>query len=107
MCDVLVAGVNSDEEIKAVKGPSIMTLDERCEYLKHCKFVDEIAPATQYKPDLELIAKLNCDFYAHGDDIAKDADGVDITEEFRKCGKFKMFKRTEGVSTTSITAKLL
>lgn len=107
MCDVLVAGINSDEEVRAVKGPTIMTMDERAEYLRHCKFVDEVEPETPYTPDLPLIERLNCDFYAHGDDLALNADGIDITDSFRKAGKFKMFKRTEGVSTTSLTARLL
>lgn len=107
MCDVLVAGINSDEEVKKVKGPTIMTMQERAEYLRHCKFVDEVVPETLYTPDIELLRQLNCDFYAHGDDIAIDANGNDVTEPFRKAGMFKMFKRTEGVSTTSLTAKLL
>lgn len=52
MCDVLVAGINSDEAIRAVKGPPIMEMDEKVEYLKHCKFVDEIERDTPYTPDV-------------------------------------------------------
>jgi ethanolamine-phosphate cytidylyltransferase len=43
----------------------------------------------------------------HGDDPAFNSDGVDICQEMNKVGKFRVFKRTSGVSTTSITAKLL
>ena len=107
MCDVLVAGINSDEEVRAVKGPTIMTMEERAEYLRHCKFVDEVQPSTPYTPTPDLLKQFNCDFYAHGDDIAIDANGDDVTAVFQKMGMFKMFKRTEGVSTTSLTAKLL
>jgi choline-phosphate cytidylyltransferase len=55
MCDVLVAGINSDEEVRAVKGPTIMTMEERAEYLRHCKFVDEVQPSTPYTPTPELL----------------------------------------------------
>jgi len=44
MGDWLVAGVNSDEDILMVKGPTILNVHERSEILKHCKFVDEVAP---------------------------------------------------------------
>ena len=50
---------------------------------------------------------MNCDFFAHGDDPCFNSDGVDITEELNKRGMFKLLKRTEGVSTTNITDKLV
>jgi ethanolamine-phosphate cytidylyltransferase len=36
-----------------------------------------------------------------------NSDGVDICATFSKIGRFKVFKRTEGVSTTDIVGKLL
>lgn len=107
LCDVLVAGPNSDEELLANKGPTILNIHERAEILKHCKFVDEVAIGTPYRPDKALLDSINCSFYAHGDDPTFDHNGVDITDELNKLGMFKMFKRTEGVSTTDITGKLL
>lgn len=50
---------------------------------------------------------LNCGFYAHGDDPCFDQNGVDVTLSFKERGMFKVFKRTEGVSTTDITGRLL
>ena len=107
MSDILVAGVNSDEDVIKNKGPPILNLKERCEILKHCKFVDEVAPGTVYTPTFELLKELNCGFYAHGDDPCINSDGLDITLKFKEKGMFKVFKRTEGVSTTDITGKLL
>ena len=34
-------------------------------------------------------------------------EGVEVTDIFKEKGRFKLFKRTEGVSTTDITGKLL
>ena len=42
MSDVLVIGVNTDEDLMLNKGPTVMNCEERAEYLKHCKFVDEV-----------------------------------------------------------------
>lgn len=50
---------------------------------------------------------LNCDFYAHGDDLALNADGKDSCWEMKQAGRYKEFKRTRGVSTTNIVGKLL
>ena len=84
-----------------------MTCEERAEVISHCKFVDEIVPNTIYTPTIELVDSLKCDFYAHGDDPCFDSNGVDITQVFKQAGRMKVFKRTEGVSTTDITGKLL
>eukprot|EP00002_Diphylleia_rotans_P024290 TRINITY_DN4789_c0_g1_i6.p1 TRINITY_DN4789_c0_g1~~TRINITY_DN4789_c0_g1_i6.p1 ORF type:complete len:153 (+),score=33.27 TRINITY_DN4789_c0_g1_i6:49-507(+) len=42
MGDLLVVGLNGDEEIKKVKGPPIMTEDERYTAVAACKWVDEV-----------------------------------------------------------------
>ena len=46
MSDVLVVGVNRDEDLLLVKGPTVMNVHERAEIIRHCKFVDEIAADT-------------------------------------------------------------
>jgi ethanolamine-phosphate cytidylyltransferase len=66
-----------------------------------------VAEGTPYVPTEELLDQLNCHFYAHGDDPVVDQFGNDITKIFSEKGKYKQFKRTEGVSTTNITSKLL
>lgn len=103
----LVAGVNSDADILRCKGPTILSSEERCEIVRHCKFIDEVAPDTAYTPSAEFLKSIGCHFFAHGDDPTFDSDGVDITIRLRELGMFKVFKRTEGVSTTDITGKLL
>ena len=89
------------------KGPTVLNDDERCEIFRHCKFVDEVLDRTVYTPTFETLKNAGCNYYAHGDDPCYDKDGVDITQAFREKGAFKIFKRTEGVSTTDITGKLL
>lgn len=107
MGGTVVAGVNSDEDILLNKGPTIMSGLERAEILRHCKFVDEVKPDTAYTVSFDILNQFKCDFYAHGDDPVFDYHGTDLTAKFKEKGMFKVFKRTEGVSTTEITGRLL
>lgn len=107
MGDELVIGINSDADLMAVKGPTIFNVKERAEIVRHCKFIDEVHADTEYTPTLELLDRFGCDAYAHGDDPCYNSEGQDVCEPFRKADRFKVFKRTEGVSTTNITQRLL
>ena len=79
MCDILVCGVNSDDDLLKTKGTTIMNIKERNEIMKHCKFVDEVIEDTPYSPSLQFLEDINCQFYAHGDDPCFDSNGVEIT----------------------------
>jgi ethanolamine-phosphate cytidylyltransferase len=108
LTDFLVVGVISDEEIEFHKGPPVMSLAERSEIVAACKWVDEIATDNiPYNPTLPLMDKLNCQYVAHGDDLALGADGQDSYYEIKKAGRMKTFKRTDGISTTDIVGRLL
>jgi glycerol-3-phosphate cytidylyltransferase-like family protein len=48
LCDELVVGVCSTEEVEAVKGPGVLTQDERNFIIASCKFVKKVEPATPY-----------------------------------------------------------
>lgn len=69
--------------------------------------MDEVHGSMPYTPSFDVLSSLNCGFYAHGDDPCIDHEGVDICKRFADKGMFKLFKRTEGVSTTDITTRLL
>jgi len=107
MGDYLCAGVNSDADIMKTKGPSIFNDKERCEIVSHCKFIDDVLPKSPYTPSFETLKQVDCGYFAHGDDPCIDSEGVDITLKFIEKGMFKGFARTPGVSTTTLTAKLL
>lgn len=107
LCDVLVVGVHSCEEIERHKGPPVMNDEERVGLVKACKWVDEVAFGTPYNPSLQVLDELNCDFCIHGDDIATTADGKDAYDEVRSAGRLRIIKRTAGVSTTDLVGRLL
>lgn len=100
-------GVISDEEIAANKGMPVMTLKERVGVARACKWVDEVIEGVPYDVTVDLLDKIGCHYDAHGDDIAKNAQGEDSNLAIKKAGRMKIFKRTEGVSTTDIVGRLL
>lgn len=84
-----------------------MNLAERCAVIEDSHYATAIAKGTKYWLEEETLDNVNCQYYIHGDDPVCDKNGNDLLDKFTKLGRFKMIKRTTGVSTTSITGKLL
>lgn len=103
----LIVGINSDADVVKAKGPSLMNVKERGSLVEACKWVDEVVLDTPYTPTIELLDELNIDYVAHGDDPCYNELGEDVYSEMKKQNRFKMFKRTEGISTTEIIGRLL
>lgn len=107
VCDVLIVGIHSNEEIERSKGPPVMKQDERYGLLEHIKWIDEIAYDVPYCPSLGTLENVRADFVIHGDDIPYNSDGRCAYDEIIAAGKLRIIKRTEGVSTTDIVGRLL
>ncbi|KAG0586669.1 hypothetical protein KC19_2G107600 [Ceratodon purpureus] len=109
--DELVVGVVSDEEIKANKGPPVMSMDERVVMVKSVKWVDEVIEDAPYEINEEFMNKLftdhKIDYIIHGDDPCLLPDGSDAYAHAKKAGRYKQIKRTEGVSSTDIVGRML
>ena len=105
--DVIVAGVNSDEDVKKAKGKTLMDINERVCLASACKWVSKSYKDTPYTPTLETLKTYHCDYIAHGDDIPTNENGQTIYDDFIKEKKLRVFKRTEGISTTDIIGRLL
>lgn len=108
MCERIVVGVNSDAEVTSLKGTlPIYTQHERGEILRSCKWADEVVVGTPYCVSNQLLDDLHCDYCSHGDDLAVALGGKDCYEEPRRADRLKVFKRTEGISTTHLMDRLL
>lgn len=103
----LFVGSHSDKEICKVKGPPIMHEEERYEALRGCKWVDFVIENYPYSTRLKDMIRFEIDFVAHGDDISVGADGRNSYQEIIDAGKFKVFKRTDGISTTDLVGRML
>jgi ethanolamine-phosphate cytidylyltransferase len=109
--DQLVVGVMNDAEIVLQKGPPVMNEQERYKAVRACKWVDEVIEAAPYEVTPEwtnkLLDEMDIDFIVHGDDPCITADGKDAYATAKDRGRFKMIKRTEGVSTTDIVGRMM
>jgi ethanolamine-phosphate cytidylyltransferase len=105
--DVLIVGVHSDAEIRKHKGPPVMNEQERYKMIRAIKWVDQVIEDVPYVTTLEILEKYDCDFCAHGDDITTTAEGFDCYGKVKAAGKYKEYKRTEGVSTTDLVGRML
>ena len=80
---------------------------ERCALAFACKWCDEVGEKTPYTPTLATLDKYNCDYLSHGDDIPINEKGECCYDEIIHANRMKLFKRTEGVSSTEIMRRLL
>lgn len=103
----LTCGINSFNEIKKNKGLPILSDEERYEVVKSCRWVDKVVGNVPYVPSMKLIEEFGCDAAVHGDDLVTDGDGTEVYKEIKAQGKFKEFKRTEGISTTEIVGRMM
>lgn len=103
----LVCGVPSDKETHKRKGLTVLTDVQRCETLKHCRWVDEVIPNGPWWVTPEFLKKHNIDYVAH-DDLPYASLGLaDIYEPIKRQGKFLTTQRTEGISTSDIITKII
>jgi ethanolamine-phosphate cytidylyltransferase len=105
--DVLVVGINSDSDVEKAKGPLLMKMNERSALVRSCKWVDEVVENTPYTPTISLLDELKIDYCAHGDDMPVNENGIGCYDEIKNAGRLRVFKRTEGISTTEIIGRLL
>ena len=98
----LLVGCCNDELTKQMKGPTVLSENERYESLRHCKWVDEVVRDAPWIIDEEFIKKHRIDYVAH-DDVSY----LGIYDELKKQGKFKTLQRTRGISTTEIITRIL
>ena len=82
----LMVGVSTDWETEAVKGKVVMNEQERCEILRHCKWVDEVIFPGPWILTMEWLEQNNVHYISHDDlpnsTILKPGD-VDIYYKFK------------------------
>eukprot|EP01064_Diplonema_japonicum_P038970 TRINITY_DN9645_c0_g1_i1.p1 TRINITY_DN9645_c0_g1~~TRINITY_DN9645_c0_g1_i1.p1 ORF type:complete len:393 (+),score=89.48 TRINITY_DN9645_c0_g1_i1:62-1240(+) len=103
----LYVGIHTDEEVQKFKGPPIMSHEERYAAARACKWVSRVIEDAPYVTEVSDIEKYEIDFVVHGDDLSTDLNGNNSYQAIIDIGKFKIVKRTEGISTTDIVGRML
>ncbi|KAF2690937.1 hypothetical protein K458DRAFT_382514 [Lentithecium fluviatile CBS 122367] len=103
----LLVGVHSDEAILENKGPTVMRLDERVMAVEACRWATRAIPQAPYVTSLPWITHYGCWYVVHGDDITSDSNGQDCYRYVKAAGRFRVVKRTPGISTTDLVGRML
>jgi rfaE bifunctional protein nucleotidyltransferase chain/domain len=104
--DALIVGVNSDESVRRLKGPSrpVRTAAERCYLLAALQMVDAVVEFAEDTP-LELITALRPDVLVKGGDY-NETSIVGAAEVRARGGRVVVIPLTPGHSTTSTIERL-
>ncbi|KAJ6437277.1 cytidyltransferase-like domain-containing protein [Purpureocillium lavendulum] len=113
--DELYVGVHSDEDILANKGPTrrepmeraLTRAPDRLAATNACRWVTESVSHAPYVTELPYISHYGCRYVVHGDDITSDSDGNDCYRFVKQAGRFKVVKRSPGISTTDLVGRML
>ncbi len=106
MGDVLVVGLNSDDSVRRLKGPTrpLNSQDDRALVLDALRAVDAVCIFTEDTP-LELITLLQPDVLVKGGDYTEDTVvGADVVRA--RGGRVALVDLLPGRSTTSIIQKM-
>ncbi|KAJ5665613.1 Phosphoethanolamine [Penicillium maclennaniae] len=103
----LYVGIHSDQAILENKGPTVMSLDERVAAVDACRWATQSVPHAPYVTFLPWVSHYGCKYVVHGDDITSDSDGNDCYRYVKAAGRFKVVKRTPGISTTDLVGRML
>lgn len=72
-----------------------------------CRWATLAVPHAPYVTTLPWISHYGCKYVVHGDDITSDSNGEDCYRFVKAAGRFKIVKRTPGISTTDLVGRML
>ncbi len=104
--DVLIVGLNSDESVRKLKGPTRPVNNEidRAEILANLRSVDFVTVFTEDTAD-ELLKAIKPDIYAKGADYnVSNLPETKTVESFG--GQIRLLELVPGKSTTNIVGKI-
>lgn len=94
--DFLIVGLSSDEFNELKNKTSVMTFEERKEFLENIKYVDMVIKEDNWEQKIEDIKKHNVDIFVIGDDWKGKFDYL------KEYCEVVYLPRTKAISTTEI-----
>ncbi|KLO17738.1 hypothetical protein SCHPADRAFT_956682 [Schizopora paradoxa] len=103
----LLVGVCSDELVLEHKARTVMNHAERCEAVRHCRWVDEVVEEAPWVIDADFVDKWEIDYVAHDEDPYAASGHDDVYAYVKSQGKFIPTRRTPGVSTSELLERIV
>lgn len=72
-----------------------------------CRWATQSVPYAPYVTYLPWVSHYGCKYVVHGDDITSDSDGNDCYRFVKAADRFRVVKRTPGISTTDLVGRML
>jgi ethanolamine-phosphate cytidylyltransferase len=80
---------------------------DRVSAVDACRWVTKSIPHAPYVTTLPWVSHYGCFYVVHGDDITSDSNGEDCYRFVKAAGRFRVVKRTPGISTTDLVGRML
>lgn len=105
----LIVGVNSDEQVHAFKGKTVMNHALRVNSVRHCRWVDEVLEDAPWVLTDDYLSAHRIDFVAHDAIPYTDAasGSQDVYAAVKAKGMFMETRRTDGLSTSDIIVEIV
>lgn len=75
--------------------------------MEACKWTDLAVPGAPYVTDPAWMDLYGTHYVVHGDDVTTDSTGEDCYRIVKAAGRFRIVKRTPGISTTDLVGRML
>lgn len=72
-----------------------------------CRWSTLAVPHAPYVTSLAWVSHYGCYYVVHGDDVTTDSGGDDCYRYVKAAGRFRVVKRTPGISTTDLVGRML
>ncbi|PKI82997.1 hypothetical protein MVES_003026 [Malassezia vespertilionis] len=103
--------INKPPTDRPHKNAPLLDSQERYAALRNCRWVDEVLEDAPWVVDSALLEKLNIDYVAHDElpyaHSTNGGDTADVYDWLKVAGKFLPTRRTEGVSTSALVARIV
>lgn len=104
--DYLIVGVNGDDVVESYKRRPILTLNERVQMVRSCRYVDEVIVDALAPIDEAFIERHQISLVVRGDDLSAESQQYWYAAPM-KLGIFRTIPYTAGISTSQIIQRIL
>ena len=101
----LVVGLHSDKDVALYKRTPVLTMNERSEVVKACKYVNNVILDAPLETTDEFMDKFGLDIYIHAHPKHENDKYIFLSKNI-KTKQFIRVDYTDGISTTEIIKRI-